>query len=90
MEIRVLRKGDKVLGVSDDQIVIQRKNGSVDIFKIVRDEDGLPRLDNQNVCTITYGSGTVHVMNGSPQPRIPRRGKRKPAVKDNDVEVIKF
>ena len=44
MKIGVLKKGDQVLNVTPEFIAVQRKNGEVDIEKIV---------------TIGYGNNTV-------------------------------
>lgn len=58
MTIGVMKKGDKVLGVTADFITIQRKNGEVDIIPMLKDESGL-RVDTENILTIGYGNNTV-------------------------------
>ncbi len=45
MRIELLEKGDKVLSVSEDRIVIRRKGGEVDIVYFEETEDGIRVLD---------------------------------------------
>lgn len=61
MKIGVLRKGDQVLNVTPEFIVVQRKNGEVDIIPLVKDEMGL-RVDIEHIVTIGYGNNTVHAV----------------------------
>jgi len=58
MRIEILRKGDKVIGFSNNVIGVQRKSGEVDLVPIVMD-GGLPRVDTDNIITIGYGNNTV-------------------------------
>lgn len=58
MRINVMSKGDRVLNVTSDMVVIQRKNGEVDIIPMLMDEMGL-RIDIENIVTIGYGNNTV-------------------------------
>ena len=58
MVIGVMKKGDKVLGVTAEFITIQRKNGEVDIIPMLKDDMGL-RVDIDNIVTIGYGNNTV-------------------------------
>lgn len=58
LKIGVLKKGDHVLSVTAEFIVVQRKNGEVDIVPLVKDEMGL-RVDIDNIITIGYGTNTV-------------------------------
>jgi len=58
MTIGILKKGDSVLNVTAEFIVVQRKNGEVDIVPLLKDETGL-RVDVENIVTIGYGNNTV-------------------------------
>ena len=60
MKIGILKKGDKVINVTDDFIAVQRKNGEVDIIPLIKDETGL-RVDTEGIVTIGYGENTVEV-----------------------------
>ena len=62
MRINLLRKGDRVLSVTQDFIAIERKNGEVDVVHIDC-TDGLPRIDFEHVVTIGYGNNTVELVN---------------------------
>ena len=62
MKIGVLKKGDQVLSVTSEFIVVQRKNGEVDIIPMIKDEMGL-RVDIENIVTIGYGNNTVQASN---------------------------
>lgn len=58
MTIGILKKGDSVLNVTAEFIVVQRKNGEVDIVPLLKAETGL-RIDVENIVTIGYGNNTV-------------------------------
>lgn len=58
MKINVLKKGDKVINVTSEFIVVQRKNEEVDIIPLIRDGIGL-RVDIENIVTVGYGNNTV-------------------------------
>lgn len=58
LRIGVLKKGDQVFSVTTEFIVVQRKNGEVDIIPLIKDEMGL-RVDIGNIVTIGYGNNTV-------------------------------
>ena len=62
MEIKfeILQKGDTVLNVYEQSIVIKKKNGEVQIYNFHIYEDGLPRL-NDNSILITFGNKTIKV-----------------------------
>lgn len=60
MRIGILKKGDKVINVTDDFIAVQRKNGEVDIIPMIKDKTGL-RVDTEGIVTIGYGENTVEV-----------------------------
>lgn len=46
------------MNVTAEFIVVQRKNGEVDIVPLLKDETGL-RVDVENIVTIGYGNNTV-------------------------------
>lgn len=58
MKIGILNKGDHVVSVMQDYIVVQRKNGEVDVVPIIKDEMGL-RIDVEKIVTIGFGNNTV-------------------------------
>ena len=58
IKIELLKKGDSVLNVWDNNIAIKRKNEDVEIFHYELGEDGLPRLSNNSIL-ITKGEGIV-------------------------------
>ena len=59
--IKILRNGDRVMSFTPEQIIVRRANGEVDIFRLFMDEAGVPRIDQDNIMTITYGDGTIEV-----------------------------
>lgn len=60
MQVRmeILKKGDSVLNIWDNNIAIKRKNGDVEIVRYEIGEDGLPRVSNNSIL-ITQGDGIV-------------------------------
>ena len=60
MQVRfeILKKGDSVLNVWDNNIAVKRKNGEVEILHYDMGEDGLPRISNNSIL-ITTGDGIV-------------------------------
>ncbi|MDY6324477.1 MAG: hypothetical protein SPL99_05375 [Catonella sp.] len=58
IKIELLKKGDSVLNVWDNNIAIKRKNEDVEIFHYELGDDGLPRLSNNSIL-ITKGEGVV-------------------------------
>lgn len=60
MRIRVLHKGDKVIGATSEVIVIERKNGEVDIIPLIKDESSV-WIDTERITTIGYGDNVVEV-----------------------------
>ena len=60
MKINILKKGDEVLSVTENQIVVKRKNGEVDVIPLLREEIGI-RIDTENIVTIGYGNNTVEM-----------------------------
>ncbi len=64
MVLGLLKKGDKVLNVTNDFVAIKRRKGDVDIIPIIKDEDSW-RVDFENIITIGYGDNTVTFKNES-------------------------
>lgn len=64
MVLGLLKKGDKVLNVTNEFAVIKRKKGEVDIVPIIKD-GGSWRIDTENIVTIGYGENTVAFENES-------------------------
>lgn len=63
MFIGVLKKGDHVVSVTADFIAVERKNGEVDLIPLAKD-DGILRIDSENIVTIGYGDNIVQATNG--------------------------
>lgn len=57
--ISILRKGDTVLCVNDRFLAVKRKNGEVDIFKVLFSEKDEFLIDPVKTATIGFGEGTV-------------------------------
>lgn len=63
IKINILNKGDSVLFVNDRMIAVQRKNGEVDLIPMVLDnETNFPRIEIDNILTISYGKNTVETI----------------------------
>lgn len=60
MQVRfeILKKGDAILNVWDNNIAVKRKNGDVEILHYDLGEDGLPRISSNSIL-ITQGDGIV-------------------------------
>lgn len=60
MQVRfeILKKGDTVLNVWDNNIAIKRKNGDVEILHYELSEEDLPKISNNSIL-ITQGEGIV-------------------------------
>lgn len=58
MNINILRKGDRVLNVTADNIIVERKDKTVDIIPLITDSSGV-RVDIPNIVTIGYGNNIV-------------------------------
>ena len=58
MKINILQEGDSVISVTNELVAIQRRNGEVDLLKLLI-TDGRIRVDQENVVTISYGSNTT-------------------------------
>ncbi len=57
MKINVMKKGERFLGLVDNKILLENKQGEVRIVRLIEDEDGI-RIDPEEVI-ISYGRGTV-------------------------------
>lgn len=58
MIIGLLKKGDEVLNVTNELVIIRRKKGDVDIVPIIKEGRNW-RVDVENIVTIGYGDNTV-------------------------------
>lgn len=58
MRLGLLKKGDKVMNVTNEFVAIRRKNGEVDIVPLVKEGD-VWRVDTENIVTIGFGENTV-------------------------------
>ena len=61
MIFKLLNKDDSVINVTESMIAIKRKNGEVDIIPLIFG-DGSPRIDSDNVITISYGANTAETV----------------------------
>jgi hypothetical protein len=61
MTFKLLNKGDSVINVTESMIAVRRKNGGVDIIPLVIG-DGPPRIDADNIVTISYGTNAVETV----------------------------
>lgn len=62
MNIRILQKGDTVLNVTKEFIAVRRKNGEVDLIRLLNEEGGV-RVDIENIVTIGFGDNVVETKN---------------------------
>lgn len=62
MRINVLKKGDRVMSVMPEMIVVERKNREVDIIPLLIDGRNI-RIDYENITTIGYGNNVVEIQN---------------------------
>ena len=58
IKFEILKKGDTVLNVWENHIVVKKKSGEVEIFQFYVDEEGLPRL-SENTILVTQGNGSI-------------------------------
>lgn len=61
ININVLKKGDEVLNLNEHFLAIKRKNGTVDVYNVYFNEDGI-YIDPVKAAVIGYGEGTVEKM----------------------------
>jgi len=60
IKINIMNKGDKVISVTEKMVAVQRKNGEVDIIPLIFNESGQPpRVDIENIVTISYGKNSI-------------------------------
>lgn len=57
--IDILKKGDEVLSINDKFLAVKRKNGTVDIYKVMFNEENEIFIDPIKAAIIGYGEGTV-------------------------------
>ena len=58
MRINVMKKGDSILNVTDNMVVVKRRNGEVDVIPFYK-SGKVWRVDQENTVTIGYGNNTV-------------------------------
>ena len=58
MKINILKKGDKVINVTENFIAVKHTNGDVDIFPLIKEDNGF-WINKENIITIGYGNNTV-------------------------------
>lgn len=59
VNINILKKGDTVLTINDRFLAVKRKNGEVDIFNVMYNEENEIFIDPVKAAVIGYGEGTV-------------------------------
>ena len=59
LNINLLHKGDAVICVNDRFLAVRRKNGEVDIYKVLFSDNGEFLIDPVKTATVGYGEGTV-------------------------------
>ena len=57
--INILKKGDEVLSITDRILAVKRKNGEVDIFNVMFNEENEFIIDPIKAASIGFGEGTV-------------------------------
>lgn len=57
--INILKKGDEVLSVNDRFLAVKRKNGTVDIYNVMFNEENEIFVDPVKAAIIGFGEGTV-------------------------------
>ena len=60
MKVNIMLDGDRVIGVTNEFVAVERASGEVDIVPLIR-EDNRIWVDTQHVLTIGYGENTVQV-----------------------------
>lgn len=63
MMIGILKKGDHVINVTPDFVAVERKDGTVDIVPITK-EEGRFRIDTENILTIGFGDNVIQTQDG--------------------------
>ena len=59
VNIDILKKGDEVITINDRFLAVKRKNGRVDIYKVLFDEKNELYIDPIKEAEIGYGEGVV-------------------------------
>ena len=59
IDIRILRKGDEVLTITDRFLAVKRKSGEVDFFNVMFNEENEFIIDPVKAAVIGFGEGTV-------------------------------
>jgi hypothetical protein len=59
ININILKKGDEVLSINERFLAVRRKNGTVDIFNVMYNEQNEIFVDPVKAAVIGYGEGTV-------------------------------
>ena len=58
MRVNVMKKGDSILNVTENMVVVKRRSGEVDVIPFCK-EGNVWRIDQEHVVTIGYGNNTV-------------------------------
>jgi hypothetical protein len=56
LKIRILDKGDKVIGFHENKIAVQKKSGEAVLYLLEEDENGFPRISREKSCMVTFGN----------------------------------
>ena len=59
ININILKKGDEVISLNESFLAVKRKNGTVDVYKVVFNENGEIGIDPVKMAAIGYGEGIV-------------------------------
>ena len=59
LKIDILKKGYEVMSINERILAVKRKNGCVDIYNVLYNEQGEILIDPIKVATVGYGEGTV-------------------------------
>lgn len=59
VNINILKKGDEVLAITDRFLAVKRKNGEIDIFNVMFNEENEFIVDPVKTASIGFGEGTV-------------------------------
>ena len=59
ISIKIMKKGDEVLSINERFLAVRRKNGTVDIFNVMYNEQNEIFIDPVKAAVIGYGEGTV-------------------------------
>lgn len=59
VNIDILKKGDEVMAINERILAVKRKNGCVDIYTVLYNEQGEIFIDPVKAATVGYGEGIV-------------------------------